>query len=577
MIIPRTHLGYFFATVVSISAVNVLGLSVAFPLLFWLVIISSDLSNHLRQFFAARFGFRRSNAEPAFAVDPDSETAAWINEIVAAFWHDGVRPFAAEDGKRVLNELIAQKLRSFKMPKCLLPEITWLDLGEHPPWVTSVKSSATDINFINGGHHPSLSLDIGLLLHLRPVVEISLGKIFRAKVTVIKFSAPLRVLMTPLMREATVFGQAHVSLLKTPSVDYQTGGVIAFLSWPFVRPIILSFAATVFEFVTHPRKVVVPNPLVDVFTDHVVTPSRPLGLLRVHLLEGRNMEQSGEFSPCVKKLPSPYAIVRFGPTAVKTTTHVKSGEPKLDHLCEFSISENSMAEEESEVRIEVYDFKCFRRHDPMGYTSISVATAVEMARSDTWFGLVDGIGGEILVRTDFVPVVDSKRTDWSLPMEDNDQRFSQAILSVLVLQVSTSTVCKPMLVLEVSGRPPPHSTSHGHSTSESWEFAEEFFLPVGDVTHDKISISLVSYDDKHSIKAVTQRTWKAFKNFLVEKDSPRTVKEFDRDSHKLLGKRTLSVLNGFTGTRQRLRLPAVDGHGGAYEVLCVGRLHALRN
>jgi len=72
-----------------------------------------------------------------------------------------------------------------------------------------------------------------------------------------------------------------------------------------------------------------PNPSVMFFTDHAVYTTRPLGLLRVSLLEGLNLRgaRGNLLCECLSK-PHPYIILQMGKIIIKTPTLKSTKTPQ---------------------------------------------------------------------------------------------------------------------------------------------------------------------------------------------------------------------------------------------------------
>ncbi len=578
VLLPKTAILYNAVMCLVIGLIAHAGLTPTWTLLAWVLMEGFELYHLVKRIYSARTGLPYfQDIETAFVLNPKCETVSWLNVAVRALWCRCFQGFVRNSLRMCLNELLRRRLREWKksyLYRFLIPDLTDLDLGTTAPWITAVESYVSEINLL-GGSHETFTVDLGVVCTLRCNLKVTLFlHVMEIGIREVKFNAPMRIRFLPLLRDETVFGQLQISLLGVPTLEYETFGLLGFLSFPFVRKMMLSLLKEVTSFFCYPQKIIIPNPCVEKFRRHTIVPTRPLGLLRLHLAEAKNLKTQpniGVFCAFVNR-SDPYVIVRLGPQAEKTKVVRRESSPRWNHVFEFPINRQDYDFRELKFYALDFEWGFWTEDKPIGFTCISVKKIVAEGTYDHWYILGEGGEGKLHVQTQFVPILSRLPKVLYLTVSQ-DQRKSQAILSFLVFEVQMNHLCKPMVVLEVSGRKAVTS-SHGQ-LSENWEFAEEFFIPVNDIKKDKLTLSLVDYDSKKSFRQATKRFCKTLQKFISESEDPQVVKTYNRGNHFLLGETIVDIDSGFTGQRQIINLHSDAGR--IYRIIGIGRLYLLKN
>ncbi len=523
----------------------------------------------------------QGRVNPAYILNPEVETVGFVNVLINRLWHSCFRGFIKKDVKKAFNLLMSIKEDEREGLSVFFnqwqPRILELDIGELVPKIVGVKSysSAANATLLNS-NDDDLSVDVGIQLHLQTRVMIALNENLSFGIHKLQLDSPMRFRFIPLLRDKKLFGQIHISFLTKPIIDYDFSGLLGVFSLAMIKPVVLYFAQEAIKYVIHPHKFVIPNPYVDNYKDHVLTPSKPLGLLRVKLMEGSRLKPHNMPICCVLVAQSdPYVVLELGPKSEKTPVIRKNRNPEWNHVCEFPITR--LDEEFRELKLKVYDFKWgfWQDDDPLGFTTISVDEAVKRNKVDEWYRLGDGGNATLHVFIQYVQLEKETMKFYKSPAIPADPRVSQAILVILLYEVQMSQLCRPMMVFQVSGRPP--ATSTPGQLSENWEFAEEFIFPIHNARTDKVTISLVDYETRTSAAAASGRVFESMKDFIAEAEDPQPIQEYQREKHHVLSERTLDVegTDGFSGFKQQINLES--GEGGIFNVLLIGRLHYLKN
>ncbi len=577
VLLPKTAILYHAVMCIIIAIAAELGLTVTWTFLAWVLMEGLEIYVLLKKIGSSKAGLPYyQDIETAFVLNPECETVSWLNVAVQAIWRQCLRGFVRDSVRYCINELLRRRLKAWKksyLYRCFIPDITDIDLGNNPPWITAVQSYVSEVNYLDSSHD-SFTIDVGVICALKCNIKVTLFfHVIEIGIREIKFNAPVRIRFLPLLRDETIFGQLQISILRSPTIEYETFGLIGFLSFPFVRKLMLSLLREMSTLFRYPHKIIIPNPCVESFKEHTVTPNRPLGLLRLHLSEAKNLVTQanlGVFCTCVNRA-DPYVIVRLGTQAEKTKVVHRESSPSWEHTFEFPINQQDY--DYREVKFYVLDFEWgFWTDDkPMGFTCIGIKKIMQRGSYDHWYVLGEGGKGRLHIKSEFIPILNKLPKRLHLAVS-KDQRQSQAILGFLLFEVQMNHLCKPMVVLELSGRKAVTST-HGQ-LSENWEFAEEFFIPVNDVKRDKLTVSLVDFDSKKSFKRTTRKFCKTLQKFISESEDPQVVKTYNRENHYLLGEKILDIDSGFTGQRQIITLDS--DVGGVYRIVGIGRLYLLK-
>ncbi len=552
-----------------------LGMSVAWSFLIWLALDGAFVLMLSEKEVSMLYGIPTMPAghEPTFAmVNQRSETVAWFNFAVSLLW-SRLREFIEDDVRNTINKLIKKKLKEWKegfLLQHLIPSVQELNIGGAAPWITSIQSYSKEADYVNSSN-PSITVDFGIGIHLKTSFSLNVSRFFPMRLEEFKMSLPLRVRFSPLLRDRQAFGQIHLSLLHEPTFDYQTRGYLLFLSFPFIKHAIRSVIRKALRTILYPRKIRIPNPSINNFQDHMVLPTRPLGTLRLNIIEGDEMKPTNYPNHCTCLANGePYVVAQLGPTAVQTPVIHANLSPKWNFRHEFPITHQDFVYRQFKLIAKDFDWGFWNPDDDIGFTMLSVKKVVEKRFIQGWYWLCShGGGGALHVSLEFIPIMEKLPPKLAL-MNNPDVFKSQAILSILVHEVDMEYPLVPMIVLDLSGRETV-TTSPGY-LAENWEFMEEFLLPVQDVELDKIMITLVDYGARVSF---FQKMSKFVANFLKESEEPQMVRKFNRDNHFAVGSTTLYLLSDITGHRQKIVLHTRKGV--ECKVILTAQLYYLDN
>ncbi len=518
--------------------------------------------------------------DPAYVLNPELETVEWCNTFVRGLWDKSLKPFVREDLKAFVNRLLtkwAARHHKHYLQRHLRPEIVELEVGTMIPQVTWLKTDSSEIDLLNSNDY-SMTVDVGLRLHLKPSVLIALNAHLSFGIHELKCNVPVRLRLAPLLRDRTLFGQLQISFLGLPNLDFDVSGCFGFLGLPLVKPAVLYAATQLFRYALHPHKIVLPNPWVEDSDRHSLRITRPAGLIRVNLKEGANLMSKGLPTACDPTTQSdPYVVFSVGGTAVKTPVIRGNRNPSWNFVYEFPVSHVDV--KYCELRLHVSDFHkgFWQSYDQIGFTTISVKEMKKRCHMGAWYSLADG-HSTLHLDLQFVPLA-CREENLMVAKPSTvsaDPRVSQAILVILLhkVDVNIPEPIHPMVVFELSGR--TNAKSSVGPLSGNWEYAEEFFFPVHNVCTDKMTISVVDHDStKTPIRTMSNKCRHTLVDLNTEESE--SVQEYQRDRHRLLAEKTIDLGDGgFTGFMQGVNLNSTEGDG-VYSVILVGKLHLLRS
>ncbi len=221
--------------------------------------------------------------------------------------------------RRALNERLRPQQHWLSWVNFVLrrlrPRIERLDPGPRALRLTGLTARAQD------DHDPDwIALDASLVVALRCQVAVTLtGLGLGFSLDRLSLLARLRLRLAPLLRDEKVFGQVRLSCfpLPPPTMDYALSGLLRPLCWAPVKALLLGATR---RLLLQRQELVLPNPWLgneDDWSDHLLSASRPAGVLRVKLVQGLGLGNTTTKGGCCF-LPDPYVVLKMGSRTEKT-------------------------------------------------------------------------------------------------------------------------------------------------------------------------------------------------------------------------------------------------------------------
>ena len=373
---------------------------------------------------------------------------------------------------KVVNAAIAKGFKSpWKVMRWLSPTVIKLDIGPLCPWITGVKCYKTDVYYARTTAR-CLTLEVGFVGRVRPSLKMVLADKFKFELTEFALNGVARIAVTPLLTDEKLFGECQVTLMKLPHVDYAFQGCLSFLNWPFVKMAAVFAVKQLVYYVVSPRKLKIPNDLVDDVSKHAIETTVPEGILRFSLVKAKNMQSRQDPLVTVISRPNPYFVVRFGARTVKSRVAMKSSKSEFSLTKDFPVAPLDKYEQ---IKVELYDWKAwaFSEDVLLGFTTLSVGKLVSKGTCEDWYFLAQAEADtKVLIRTQFVPVKKATKIPRDVRLSSIADNDVVGLLVVLIYNVQAHPPCAPMVRIDVSGTEACVSSVGKHSSN--YEYLEEF-------------------------------------------------------------------------------------------------------
>uniref|UniRef100_A0A0K2TE12 Extended synaptotagminlike protein 3 [Danio rerio] n=1 Tax=Lepeophtheirus salmonis TaxID=72036 RepID=A0A0K2TE12_LEPSM len=315
-----------------------------------------------------------------------------------------------------------------------------------------------------------------------------------------------------------------------------------------------------------------------------LTPSVPKCLMRVEILEGRDLARFKLPLICICP-PKTDPFITLSVTELRPyliTPPIKgTTNPKFNYLTEIPLLERDI--KFRELRIGVMDAftncSALKGSGSLGFTTIDIKKAYESKGPHcSWYQLGEGKGGQIKIVLHFFPINDGR---FNLPMFaiSEDRRINQAVFILVIHRVFTTQKCRPIISIKVTGRP-TERTSAGHFCNV-YEFSEEFIFPIYYVGTDKVCIRVENeYGNSKAIKTASKKICGFMRRILTnvnldrEDDLHRHQDEDLSNFHMKIAESTYPI-TFFNGNNQVLKMHSFDGH--SVKLSIIGKIYFVKS
>ncbi|KAL1132759.1 hypothetical protein AAG570_010711 [Ranatra chinensis] len=244
----------------------------------------------------------------------------------------------------------------------------------------------------------------------------------------------VRVVMKPLIKTIPLVGGLQIYFLNYPTIDFNLVGVADLLDVPglsdMLRRIIIEQVAAMMVL---PNKL--PIILSEVVPAHVLKFPEPEGVLRVHVVEAKQLMKK-DISVLGKGKSDPYAIITLGAETFKTKTIDNTVEPKWDYWCEAVVISRRV----QELRMTVWDrdpgLPGVQNDDYLGRATIEVNGVTKKGQVDSWLALEEAKTGMVHLRM-----------KW-LQLSDNPADLKEALSETQMLRVTSMSTAVLMVFMD---------------------------------------------------------------------------------------------------------------------------------
>ncbi|XP_054471183.1 extended synaptotagmin-3 [Anoplopoma fimbria] len=339
---------------------------------------------------------------------PEVEKVDWVNKVLEQAW-----PFFGMFMEKLLKQNIQPAIR-LSSPALKMFTFTKVHFGHIPLRITGMKAYTHEVD------HREVILDLDICYEGDVDIDAEVKPPITAGVKGLKLKGMLRVILEPLIGQAPLVGGVTIFFMRRPTLQINWTGMTNLLDSPAFSSLseeaIMDVIASL---------MVLPNrmcvPLIDQVKVDLLRFPLPRGVVRVHLLEARDLLAKDTYMMgLVKGKSDPYVTLRVGNRNFKSKTVKENLHPKWNEVYEFVVHEAPGQELELELFDEDTD-----KDDFLGSYHLDLGKVKKDIEIDQWFPL-DGVqNGEVRLKLQWF----SLKTDPSLLRESTDG-FACAMLAV---------------------------------------------------------------------------------------------------------------------------------------------------
>ena len=425
---------------------------------------------------------------------PDEESVGWINDALEKLWNGCLLPTISTEILNKIVEDVAEEIENEEPSKAALLRkisVERMNLGSCPLQISRIEPH------VNQRDELKLDITVEYPGNAELVVKWDDPELYAIGKN-LGFKISFQVDIDPIHRDLSLFGGLSCSLIEQPEIMLEGAGMI-YLPVELVMKLINIVLKPILSWlVLDPRCVTLSLSDEEI---HWPQLELPAGMLRIFLLEGRNLIAADRsiFGTCgFKKRGSSDPFCKLVVDRMIIYSHVvdKTTNPVWEFYAEFPIINPS----EQELIMELYDEDIGAESDYLGETSVSLSSLDLKGKvSESWLDVrtVEACSGQIRARLQWVPCLPSAPSA-TYRERPQTESYSQAILSVHIRRVHTNSKIEPVVCLQISGEQ-LQTTTKGNSGQE-YEFEEEMMLLVRDPDTDWVRFALLDLN-KNSFNA----------------------------------------------------------------------------
>ncbi|CAB3376533.1 Hypothetical predicted protein [Cloeon dipterum] len=322
---------------------------------------------------------------PSWVYFPDVERAEWINKIIKLLWPN-VNSYVHDLLKNTIEPVLKESLLPYKLGDFKFERIV---LGNIPPRIGGIKVYDQNVS------RTEVIMDVDLFYGGDCDITFS-AKGVKGGIKDFQVSGLVRIVMKPLLTQIPLVGGLQVFFLNNPEIDFNLVGIADVLDFPGLRDVLQRIITEqVAAMMVLPNKY--PIVLSEEVPAQVLKTPEPEGVLRIHLVEARNLMKM-DISVLGEGKSDPYAVITIGSKTYKTKIIEGSVNPKWDYWFEAEVSSYKA----QEILIQVWDwdrgFPGYQNDDYLGKATIDINMLVHNGQSDLWIPLEEAKHGDIHMR-----------------------------------------------------------------------------------------------------------------------------------------------------------------------------------
>ncbi|XP_050541357.1 extended synaptotagmin-3 [Daktulosphaira vitifoliae] len=360
---------------------------------------------------------------PSWVFFPDMHRAEWLNQMIKQMW-PLVSAFTQTTIKQTVEPMVAENLREYNVNSFAFDK---LRLGSIPPKIGGIK-------VYEGISRDQIMMDVDLIFSSDCDVSFVVKGV-TCGIKDFQLRGIMRVIMKPLIATAPLIGGMHFFFLHQPDIDYDLVGVADVLDMPGLNDVLRKvIAQQVSALMVLPNKIpiVLSN---DVPTHHVKLPE-PEGVLRVHIVQAKNLVAKDMSLMGRKGKSDPYVIITLGAKEYRTPTIKNDLNPKWDYWCEFV----SFSPRGQLLKLKLFDEDEIvgKKHSNLGKISFEVYGAVHLGEVDKWVNLEDTKHGMVHVRLQWLELTSDKSALKRALSETQELRVTNMSSAILTLYIDSA-------------------------------------------------------------------------------------------------------------------------------------------
>ncbi|XP_037079252.1 extended synaptotagmin-1-like [Pollicipes pollicipes] len=304
---------------------------------------------------------------PSWVHFPDVERAEWLNKMLKQMW-----PYVGDYVKNLLKTqfehslattMSGYKLNNFKFEK--------IYLGDIAPRVGGVKVYSDNVQ------RSEIIMDVEIFYAGDSRIECSFSRM-SAGIKDFQLHGVMRIVYKPLISTIPIIGGMQVFFLNNPDIEFNMLGVADVLDMPGLSGILRNVIVD-----TIAAMMVLPNKWPIVLSSEVptkmVTASQPKGVLRLRLIEGRDLMKKDR-NIFGQGKSDPYAIIYIGAKQFKTKYIQDTVDPVWNYVCETHLLEFDGIQ----LRLDLWDWDAssLAKDDFLGRCGLDVADIAKAGSQD---------------------------------------------------------------------------------------------------------------------------------------------------------------------------------------------------
>ncbi|XP_078488756.1 extended synaptotagmin-2 isoform X2 [Ciona intestinalis] len=445
---------------------------------------------------------------PSWIYFPDVEKAEWLNKIIQQVW-----PYLTNYVKKVISNEVQSSVQN---SSSLLSSFSFTDinLGCRAPRVAGVKVYDDSITRRN-----EVVMDIQIVYDSECNCGVSVNRL-QAGICDLRLRGLLRVEFHPLIEDLPLIGAVSVGFVNDPFIDFNLTDLANLFDLPGFNSLLRgAISDSVCGMMVLPDKYVIKLcPDIDISRLRFPLPQ---GVIRIHVIEARNLEEKDKKVLGFGGGSDPYVTVQVGHRQKFKTAIINHNlNPVWNEVFDVVVPDVPT----TQIQFSLFDDDgALNKSDNLGMCSIPVKSVFKQGIIDEWVQLSDVSTGAIHVRLEFYEL-SSNPKDLKEALDHshmNDKLFS-SFLNIYVDGAQNlpefNQECydaNPQLKITLPGKEPLKTRVAMHTNNPVWE--ENFHVLI---SHPELDLVTFQIKRKDGIKSTLMQHSDALRKALLMKTEP---------------------------------------------------------